>query len=208
MPTYVLPAFPPLALTLGYLIAQGGWRQSRWPVAAATGGFVLLLAGHHLLLPWYAAYRSPLRPEVLRRHCADPAASVVCYPRPCNAVAFHLGRTDLRHYRSKDIEELRTLVRQQPRTVILCTHRHALEGLRQLLPPEVAIVETAHFGLDAIPGVPPALMPRLARLLGDTALGLSDLAVVERKRGQGSEVRGQKQTPLFPLVPSLLTPDP
>jgi 4-amino-4-deoxy-L-arabinose transferase-like glycosyltransferase len=186
LPTYILPAFPPLALALGYLIVHAGWHASRWPAAMAGAAFVLLLLGHHLVLPWYAAYRSPLRGrEVLVRHCAGPDSLVVCYPRPCNAVAFHLGRSDLRHYRSKDIEELRTLVRRRPRTVILCTHRHALEGLRQLLPPEVAIVDTAHFGLASIPGVPKALMPRLARLLGGTALGLSDLAVVERRTAAG-----------------------
>lgn len=194
LPTYILPAFPPLALALGYLIVHGGWQQSRWPAAAAAAAFLLMLAGHHLLLPWYAAYRSPLRRrEVLARHCADPAASVVCYPRPCNAVAFHFDRTDLRNYRSKDIEELRTLVRKQPRTVILCTHRHALEGLRQLLPPEVSIVDTAHFGLASIPGVPKKLMPRLARLLGGTALGLSDLAVVEYRPSPPAGERGMTQ---------------
>jgi hypothetical protein len=94
-------------------------------------------------------------------------------------VAFYLGRTDLHNYRSKDIEDLRTLVRSQRRTVILCTHRHSLKGLRELLPPEVRIVETVHFGLPDIPAVPAGLQPRIKHLLGRTALGLSDLAVVE-----------------------------
>src|SRR5262249_33566866 len=185
LPTYVLPAFPPLALALGYFIAHSRWGNSRWPAAAAAAAFVLLLASHHLLLPWYAAYRSPLQGrDPLLRHCGDPAASVVCYPRPCNAVAFYLGRDDLRHYRSKEIDDLRTLVRRQPRTVILCTHRHALAGLRELLPPEVRIAETVHFGLGPVPGVPAAQQKRLAGLLGGTALGLSDLAVVEYPRGR------------------------
>ena len=43
----------------------------------------------------------------MRRYFDDPSASVVCYPRSCNVVAFRLGRDDLRTYRSKDIEELR-----------------------------------------------------------------------------------------------------
>src|SRR5262245_13813299 len=179
LPTYILPAFPPLALALGYLLAHGGWRRSRWPAGVAAVTFLLLLGVHHVLLPWYARYRSPLqRADVLRQFCG-PGASVVCYPRPCNVVAYFLDRDDLRNYRSKEIEDLRTLVRQQPRTVILCTHRHALDGLRELLPPEVRIVKTAHFGLGPIPGAPGALGGRLRRLLGDTALGLSDLAVVE-----------------------------
>ncbi|MBI1914183.1 MAG: glycosyltransferase family 39 protein [Planctomycetes bacterium] len=182
LPTYVLPAFPPLALALGYFVAHGSWRHSRWLAGVATTAFLLLLGFHHLLLPWYAHYRSPLqRSDVLVRYCADPNASVVCYPRPCNVVAYFLGRDDLHNYRSKEIEELRTLVRLQPRTVILCTHRHALDGLRELLPPEVRIVKTAHFGLGPIPGVPASLTARVRHFLGGTALGLSDLAVVEPK---------------------------
>jgi 4-amino-4-deoxy-L-arabinose transferase-like glycosyltransferase len=180
LPTYILPAFPPLALALGYYLSQSGWGKSRWPIALATATFALLFALHHVALPWYAEHRSPVRRfDVLQQHCGDPRASVVCYPRPCNAVAFYLGRSDLHSYRSKDIEELRTLVRSQPRTVILCTHRHSLAGLRQLLPPEVRVVETHHFGLPDIPGVPARLEPRIKHLLGGTALGLSDLAVVE-----------------------------
>jgi hypothetical protein len=180
LPTYVLPAFPLLALALGYFLAYGDWRESRWPAGVAVVAFLLMLAFHHLLLPWYARYRSPLQqPEVLVRHCGDPGASVVCYPRPCNVVAYFLDRDDLRHYRSKEIEDLRTLVRSQPRTVILCTHRHALDGLRELLPPEVRITTTAHFGLGPIPGVPARWSARARRFLGGTALGLSDLAVVE-----------------------------
>jgi hypothetical protein len=94
-------------------------------------------------------------------------------------VAFFLGRDDLRNYRSKDIEELRALVRLRPRTVILCTHRHTLKGLHELLPPDVRIVEEASFSLADLPGVPPRLMKLLVRLMGETALGLCDIAVVE-----------------------------
>ena len=133
-----------------------------------------------LAVPWYARYRSPTsKPEAVLALCADPDAAVVCYPRNCDSVAFYLGRDDLRCYRSKDIEDLRTLVRIQPRTVILCTHRHSLQGLKQLLPPEVRIVEEHRMGLADIPGVPKSVMKPLAKLMGETALGLCDLAVVE-----------------------------
>ncbi|MGH7169578.1 MAG: hypothetical protein ACRELG_04785, partial [Gemmataceae bacterium] len=67
-----------------------------------------------------------------------------------------------------------------PRTVILCTHRHSLLGLHQLLPPDVRIVEEVHYGLRNIRGVPPRLMKLLVKLMGETALGLCDIAVVER----------------------------
>ncbi len=195
LPTYVLPAFPPLALALGWVLIQRGARNAergvsealRAPVAVGTACFVLLLAAHYVALPWYAAYRSPVgRPAEVARRCSDPTTPVVCYPRNCDSVSFYLGRDDLRSYRSKDIEDLRALVRAGPRTVILCTHRHSLRGLRQLLPPEVRIVDEVHFGLADIPGVPRTLMKPLALLMGETALGLCDVAVVERPPRPGT----------------------
>jgi 4-amino-4-deoxy-L-arabinose transferase-like glycosyltransferase len=190
LPTYVLPALPPLALALGHFLVHGRYAASPWPARLATASFVLVLALHTLAVPWYAAYRSPMsRPAEVLALCTDPATPVVCYPRNCDSVAFYLGRADLRTFRSKDIEELRYLVRVQPRTVVLCTHRHSLEGLKQLLPPEVRLVREVRMGLGDIPGVPPRLMGLLKRLMGETALGLGDLAVIEstiahRLRGQ------------------------
>jgi hypothetical protein len=182
LPTYVLPAFPPLALVLGYAFTQSRWHRSRTATAVAAGSFLLLAAAHHVVMPAYAAYRSPLgRTDDLTRLCTDPATPVVCYPRNCDSVAFFLGRDDLRSYRSKEIEDLRTLVRERPRTVILCTHRHSLRGLQQLLPPEVWVAEQAHRGLTPIPGVPRRAMEVLAKLMGETALGLCDVAVIERR---------------------------
>jgi 4-amino-4-deoxy-L-arabinose transferase-like glycosyltransferase len=180
LPTYILPALPPLALALGYFLTHSRWRGSRWPGRVAGATFVLLAGAHYLALPWYARYRSPMsRPNEVVRLCADPDATVVCYPRNCDSVAFYLGRDDLRSYRSKSIEELRLLVRTRPRTVILCTHRHSLRGLRELLPPEVTVTDAVHLGLGDLPGVPRAVMKPLALLMGETALGLCDLAVVE-----------------------------
>jgi 4-amino-4-deoxy-L-arabinose transferase-like glycosyltransferase len=204
LPTYVMPAFPPLALALGYFLAHSRWRSGRLPCAVAGGAFVLLAFTHHVACPWYAAYRSPVgRPEAVCRLCADPATAVVCYPRNCDSVAFHLGRDDLRSYRSKSIEELRLLVRTRTRTVILCTHRHSLQGLRQLLPPDVRVVEEVRFGLADIPGVPPRLMKVLVRLMGETALGLCDLAVVEPGWRHPGWRPPSAVPPAAPLVPDL-----
>jgi hypothetical protein len=183
LPTYILPAFPFLALALGQALVSSRWSSSRLTFGTAIASFALLLVAHHLALPWYAWYRSPMsRPAAVLALCADPEASVVCYPRNCDSVAFYLGRDDLRTFRSKEIEELRTLVRSQPRTVILCTHRSSLRGLKQLLPPEVVVAREERMGLADIPGVPATLMRPLKRLMGETALGLGDVAVVERKR--------------------------
>jgi hypothetical protein len=180
LPTYILPAFPPLALAFGYFLAHGRWRDTWSPAVVGGVTFVLLFVAHHAVIPWYAAYRSPMnRPDEVRRLCADLATPVVCYSRNCDSIAFYLGRDDLKTYRSKEIEELRLLVRTRPRTVILCTHRHSLKGLRQLLPPDVRVVDVVHFGLADVPGVPSKLMKPLALLMGETALGLGDVAVVE-----------------------------
>jgi 4-amino-4-deoxy-L-arabinose transferase-like glycosyltransferase len=196
LPTYVMPAFPPLALALGCAVAHTRWGRTPWPAAAAAAAFVLLAAAHLVAAPWYAAYRSPMgRPEAVRRLCGDPATPVVGYPRGCDSLAFYLGRDDVRGYRSKEIEELRNLVRSRPRTVILCTHRHSLRALRELLPPEVRIVEEVHVGLAPLPGVPAALMKPLAALMGETAWGLSDLAVVESGGSGGGAAASRKAPP-------------
>ncbi len=180
LPTYILPALPFLALGLGAFLANTDWGVSRLTLSGAALSLALVLGLHGVALPWYAGYRSPMsRPEEALRLCGDPKASVVCYPRGCDSVAFYLGRSDLKVYRSKDIEELRRLVRVQPRTVILCTHRHSLKGLKELLPPEVRVTQELRMGLADIPGVPKGLMRPLAVLMGETALGLADVAVVE-----------------------------
>ncbi len=88
-----------------------------------TAAFLLLVGLHHLWLPWYAGYRSPMnQPESLVRLCTDRATPVICYPRDCDSVSFYLQRDDLKNYRSHDIEELRDLVRSQP------AHRHPLHA--------------------------------------------------------------------------------
>jgi 4-amino-4-deoxy-L-arabinose transferase-like glycosyltransferase len=187
LPTYILPAFPPLCLALGHCLAHGSWQQSAWPRRAAGVAFGLLLATHHVVVPWYAEYRSPMnRPDEIKRLCSDPTTPVVCYPRTCDSVAFYLGRDDLRNYRSKEIEDLRYLVRTNPRTVILCTHRDSLHALHVLLPPDVRIVDTVHLGLPELPGVPEKSRKTLTHWMGETALGLSDVAVIEPERDGGS----------------------
>ena len=97
-------------------------------------------------------------------------------------MAFYLGRDDLAGYRSKEIDDLRLLVRQVPRVVILCTHRSSLDGLRELLPRETPITETVHLGLPDVPLVPASWQKTLKKALGETALGLADLAVVEHPK--------------------------
>ncbi len=185
--TYVLPAFPPLCLALGYFLAHGRWRNSVVPRGTAVVTFALLAAGHYVVVPWYAEYRSPMRQaDEVRRLCSDPAVPVVCYSRPCDSVGFYLAREDVHNFRSKEvpIEELRSMVRLNPRTVILCTHRHSLQGLRELLPPEVHIVDVVHLGLPDLPVVPEKYCKLVTHWMGETAFGLCDVAVIEPRTNE------------------------
>ncbi|GIW80389.1 MAG: hypothetical protein KatS3mg105_2196 [Gemmatales bacterium] len=136
LPTYVLPAFPPLALALGYYLSLLSSARLHWlKVSFALSAVVLFLA-HYVVIPEYARFRSPMnRAEQVAAYCAGKP--VICYPRPCDSVAFYLGRDDFRSYRSKYTPQLIERLQKQPesRTAILFTHRHSLEGLRRVLPP-------------------------------------------------------------------------
>lgn len=153
LPTYILPAFPPLTLAAGHFLVQTGWQQARAMRPALAGMIGLLLLAHYVAVPWYAEHRSPMaRPETLQAYCGDPGTPVVCYPRNCDSVAFYLERDDLRNFRSKETLELIQFLLDQPRTVVLFTHRHSLAGLRSVLPRELRLTgETVLFG-SAKPG--------------------------------------------------------
>src|SRR5262249_22800156 len=140
------------------------------------------LGAHYVVVPWYARYRSPLPHwgEVART-CGDADTPVLCYPRTAHADAFYLGREDMPSFRSKGMHLLSAKHRDRPRTVLLLPHRHSLAGLRQALPPELRIVRAARFGLAAPRGLPRSAGQTFVRLMGETALGLCDLVVVERR---------------------------
>ncbi len=133
LPTYVLPAFPSLALALGYYVTQSAWATSRWTRAVGVLAFGGLAVLHYGVVPWYADLHSPMsRAAEVRRYC--DGTPVVCYPRPCDSVAFYLGRADFRSFRSKETPALLNYLGQQPRMVLLFTHRHSPDGLRSVLP--------------------------------------------------------------------------
>jgi 4-amino-4-deoxy-L-arabinose transferase-like glycosyltransferase len=181
LPTYILPAFPFLALALGTFLARTPWQDYRSVHSLLAVGLLMHLIANYLVVPWYAEYRSPLGQwSALAEHCGDPATPVICYPRMCHSVAFYLGREDLRWFRSKEVDKLRAALRENPRTVLLLAHRHSLGAVKQALPAELAIRHEAHFGLPPVPGVHGKWGRDLAKTLGDTALGLADLAVVSR----------------------------
>ena len=96
-------------------------------------------------------------------------------------MAFYVGRDDLRTFRSKQTHLLVYDLQQRPRTVLLLAHRHSLQALRHALPADLEIVGEKHLGLGELPGVPSALSQNLNWLLGETALGLADVVVIEHK---------------------------
>jgi hypothetical protein len=190
LPTYVLPAFPMLALALGSYLTGSTWLRLRtpWPRLSASASFAVLCLGHNWLLPWYADYRAPGgQLAELRDYCGDKQTPVVCYPRNCDSAAFYVGRDDLRGYRGKQTNNLLLFLQEHPRTILLLTHRHSLQNLRYALTPDLHVVEVKHFGLRCLPGLSEPLMQRAASLMGETSLGLCDLAVVERRPVRNGE---------------------
>jgi 4-amino-4-deoxy-L-arabinose transferase-like glycosyltransferase len=151
LPTYILPAFPPLALALGAFVAATKWKDSGWTRGFIAAAFAFVMVGNYFLVPWYAESRSPMnRPEQVRELCGDPEVPVVCYPRQIDSVSFYLGRDDLRCYRSKVTDELVTDLQNNPRTVVLFSHRHSLEQLRNALPPGLEMTHTGPLGLCSL----------------------------------------------------------
>jgi 4-amino-4-deoxy-L-arabinose transferase-like glycosyltransferase len=148
LPTYVLPAFPPWCLALGVFLARTEWHRARVVRWGAAGMAAFILIGHAVLAPWVAWQRSPMNtpPEVIQ-WCRDPGVPIYCFSRNVDSMAFYLGRSDLRTYRSKEIGALVQALDAQPRAIVLFAHRNSLGALRHHLPPHLVIVKTRPLGL-------------------------------------------------------------
>ena len=147
LPTYILPAFPPLCLALGCFVARTAWHRSRWLIGLTAACWLLLACSHYLVIPHYARQRSPIdRLEELRASC-DTGMPVVCFPRNVDSVAFYLGRTDFRTYRSKQLPDLVQALEQQPHTLVLFGHRNSPETLKLHLPPHLRMVDRKPLGI-------------------------------------------------------------
>jgi 4-amino-4-deoxy-L-arabinose transferase-like glycosyltransferase len=148
LPTYILPAFPPLALALGCYFAASRWPRSAWTPAVGVAVYAFMVAGNFWLAPWYAGYRSPMNcPAWVKECCADASVPVVCHPRSVDSVAFYTGRDDFHSYRSKEMAQLLHFLQHQERAVVLLSHRHSLEQLRKTLPPRLHVTRSAPLGL-------------------------------------------------------------
>ena len=176
LPTYILPAFPPLCLALGEFIARSRWDRSLATRVIITAFASLLAFVNFAALPWYAQTRSPMgRPEVVRKYLDDPSVTVVTYPRNVDSVAFYTNRKDLKRMRSKDVNQMIMDSHFRPKTVILFTHDHSLHGFEETLRGSVgsSVRITATESLHSKP------TGWIDKLVGGTPWGLCDIAVIE-----------------------------
>jgi len=148
LPTYIMPAFPPLCLALGCFIARTDWHRSRWAIGMIAAAWLLQASATLYLVPTYAEYRSPMSDlEFMRERCGDPEVRVLCFPRNVDSVAFYVGRSDFRTYRSKDIDELIDVLDMYPRCVVLFGHRNSPETLALRLPARLRMIDRRPMGL-------------------------------------------------------------
>ena len=177
LPTYILPAYPPLCLVLGEYVARTRWNNS-WLTRGLSGTFAVGLAAvHWVALPWYAKERSPMgRPELVMPYLDDPSATVVMYPREISSVSFYTGRRDLTPVRTKDGNAMIVASHFRPRTVILFTHDHSLHGFKETLRGAVDCRVRVTDEQDMRRKGGPKWV---TDLLGGGPWGLCDIAVVE-----------------------------
>jgi hypothetical protein len=174
LPTYILPAVPPLCLALGDFVARSRWDRS--PVTKGLVGcsFLLMVGLHYVGVPWYARERSPVgRPQMVLPLVEDPTVPVVTYPRNCDSVAFHTGRSDFDGVRSKHANDLIVAMHHRPRTVVLFTHRHSFAAFRDALPESLTVTQSVSLKRT------PCGFGLLDKLVGDVPWGLADVAVIE-----------------------------
>lgn len=148
LPTYILPAFPPLCLALGVFLARTPWHRSLWVRGGIVATGLMTLAGHALLAPAIAWQRSPTNtPPQVMQWCRDPATPVFCFPRHIDSMAFYSSRADLRVFRSRQMNELLAELEKHPRAVVLFAHRSSLGALQHHLPPHLRIAADHRLGV-------------------------------------------------------------
>ena len=92
--------------------------------------------------------KSPVnRFDEVQAYCGDADVPVACFPRNVDSVAFYVGRSDFRTYRSKQIDALVQALDRQPRTVVLFGHRNSPETLKRHLPAHLRMVDQMPIGL-------------------------------------------------------------
>jgi len=177
LPTYILPAFPPLCLALGEFIARTKW-DTRTSTRAVMLAFALFLGFvHGVALPWYARVRSPMaQQELVAKYVSDPNVVVVTHPRNCDSVAFYTNRSDFKQVRSKDLNQMIVDSHFRPKTVVLLTHNHSLEAFREIL--RTAMGSTVGIVDEVDLNTKPTGNKLLDKLTAGGPWGLCDIAVI------------------------------
>jgi 4-amino-4-deoxy-L-arabinose transferase-like glycosyltransferase len=181
LPTYILPAYPPLCLALGEFVSRTRWSTS-WLTRTLIGTFAVLLGVvHYVALPWYAKERSPMgRPELVTPYLDEPGVTVVTYPREISSLAFYTDRRDITPVRTKDANKLILESHFRPKTVVLFTHDHSLHGFKETIRGAVGCRVTVTGEQDMRRKGDSKLVDAL---LGGGPWGLCDIAVVELPKG-------------------------
>ena len=65
LPTYILPAFPFLALAIGTFLARTAWPEYRSVQGLLVVGLLMQLTGNYLVVPWWAGDIDP-RPALVQ----------------------------------------------------------------------------------------------------------------------------------------------
>ena len=139
LPTYILPAYPSICLALGAYMANSRWDGSIYTRIGLATTACLMAALLYVGVPWYARQRSPFgEPGKVEPYFAQKE-TVICFPRNVDSIAFYMNRDDLRSVRTKASQDLIVDCLSRPRTVVLFTHRHSLETLKVVLPPQLRI---------------------------------------------------------------------
>jgi 4-amino-4-deoxy-L-arabinose transferase-like glycosyltransferase len=174
LPTYILPAYPFLALALGEFLAQTRWQASKFVKVLFVLAGVVVAGVHHVGLPWYAERRSPMnQTELVTPYLNDPTIKVVTYPRNVDSVAFYTNRSDFDRVRSKDVNQFIVDCHFRPKTVILFTHNHSYRAFKDSLPAGVRVTEHTCFRHKD------SLGTLLDKFSGRSPWGLCDIAVIE-----------------------------
>ncbi|QVL34903.1 glycosyltransferase family 39 protein [Telmatocola sphagniphila] len=177
LPTYILPAFPPLALVFGSFLTHSRRCEQRPTQLGGLAFACVLFLAFAVAVPFYAQQRSPLRdPGLMERVCSDPETPIVCFPRNCDSVSFYLNRADLISLRGKQANDLLKKVLEVPRTVVLFTHDHSLGTFEPIMPHDIYLEESISLRK------PRREQNIIDRVIGANPWGLCDIAVVKHKR--------------------------
>jgi 4-amino-4-deoxy-L-arabinose transferase-like glycosyltransferase len=157
LPTYILPAFPPLCLALGAFLTHSGWADHRWLRPGLVVWACVMLVGHGWLMSAYAWDKSPMNHDATSRlYLENRELPIFCFPRHVDSMAFYLDRSDFQVYRSKELDKMFQAMDHHKRSIVLFGHRSSKLILTHNLPP--------HF-----------------RVLHVGPLGFCEIAVIERK---------------------------